>query len=109
MRARTRESVLPLQSSSSLILASISREGDAPLVVALLLMLLAPRLLFNSATAAITDRRRQSRPASVAADFSRSAPGPARGGAPPRSRTSVGSMEAWPHAFSKMSAKIEDD
>src|SRR5712671_2747695 len=34
-RRRTRESVLPLQSSSSLILASISREGDSPLVVAL--------------------------------------------------------------------------
>src|SRR5450631_3734875 len=35
MRARTWESILPLQSSSSLILASISREGDSPLVVAL--------------------------------------------------------------------------
>src|ERR1700733_9156242 len=35
MRARTWESVLPLQSFSSLILASISREGDSPLVVAL--------------------------------------------------------------------------
>src|SRR4051812_942548 len=35
MRARTWESVLPLQSSSSLILASISREGVSPLVVAL--------------------------------------------------------------------------
>src|SRR6266513_1292645 len=39
MRARTRESVLPLQSSSSLILASISREGDSPLVVALFFIL----------------------------------------------------------------------
>src|SRR3954451_20014927 len=36
MRARTWESVLPLQSSSSSILASISREGVSPLVVALL-------------------------------------------------------------------------
>src|SRR5438477_10304168 len=42
MRARTWESVLPLQSSSSLILASISREGDSPLVVALFFMLFAP-------------------------------------------------------------------
>src|SRR3984893_16114247 len=42
MRARTRESVLPLQSSSSLILASISREGDSPLVVALFFILFAP-------------------------------------------------------------------
>src|SRR3979411_1182766 len=42
MRARTRESVLPLQSPSSLILASISREGDSPLVVALCFILLAP-------------------------------------------------------------------
>src|SRR3981189_2764187 len=40
MSARTRESVLPLQSSSSLILASISREGDSPLVVALLVFAL---------------------------------------------------------------------
>src|SRR6202163_2479604 len=40
MSARTRESVLPLQSSSSLILASISREGDSPLVVALLVVAL---------------------------------------------------------------------
>src|SRR3979490_2878471 len=35
MRARTRENVLPLQSSSSLILASISPEGGSPLVVRL--------------------------------------------------------------------------
>src|SRR5258708_7007089 len=42
MRARTRASVLPLQSSSSLILASISREGDSPLVVALFFILFAP-------------------------------------------------------------------
>src|SRR5229473_760325 len=42
MSARTWESVLPLQSSSSLILASISREGDSPLVVALFFILLAP-------------------------------------------------------------------
>src|ERR1700687_4909810 len=42
MRARTWESVLPLQSSSSLILASISREGDSPLVVALFFILFAP-------------------------------------------------------------------
>src|SRR6202171_2063203 len=44
MRARTWESVLPLQSSSSLILASISREGDSPLVVALFFILFAPHL-----------------------------------------------------------------
>src|ERR1700674_2512290 len=43
MRARTWESVLPLQSSSSLILASISREGDSPLVVALFFILFASR------------------------------------------------------------------
>src|SRR6266481_9991125 len=42
MRARTWESVLPLQSSSSLILASISREGDSPLFVALFFILFAP-------------------------------------------------------------------
>src|SRR5258706_14090140 len=42
MRARTWESVLPLQSSSSLILPSISREGDSPLVVALFFILFAP-------------------------------------------------------------------
>src|SRR4030088_1633458 len=42
MRARTWESVLPLQSSSSLILASISREGDSLLVVALFFILFAP-------------------------------------------------------------------
>src|SRR5450631_4359931 len=42
MRARTWESVLPLQSSSSLILASISREGDLPLVAALFFILFAP-------------------------------------------------------------------
>src|SRR5712671_1600888 len=42
MRARTWESVMPLQSSSSLILASISREGDSPLVVALFFILFAP-------------------------------------------------------------------
>src|SRR5258707_9659350 len=42
MRARTWESVLPLQSSSSLILASISREGDSSLVVALFFILFAP-------------------------------------------------------------------
>src|ERR1700732_1443524 len=42
IRARTWESVLPLQSSSSLILASISREGDSPLVVALFFILFAP-------------------------------------------------------------------
>src|SRR3984885_8534953 len=41
MSARTWESVLPLQSSSSLILASISREGDSPLVAALSCMLFA--------------------------------------------------------------------
>src|SRR5260370_36185124 len=41
MRARTWESVLPLQSSSSVILASISREGDSPLVVALFCILFA--------------------------------------------------------------------
>src|SRR5690348_3700455 len=34
MSARTRASVLPRQSSSSLMRASISREGDWPLVVA---------------------------------------------------------------------------
>src|SRR6516162_3401679 len=42
MRARTWDSVLPLQSSSSLILASVSREGDSPLVVALFFILFAP-------------------------------------------------------------------
>src|SRR5580692_10437746 len=42
MSARTWESVLPLQSSSSLILASISREGDSPLVVVLFFILVAP-------------------------------------------------------------------
>src|SRR4030081_2542419 len=42
MMARTWESVFPLQSSSSLILASISREGDSPLVVALFFILFAP-------------------------------------------------------------------
>src|ERR1700686_4963660 len=42
MRARTWASVVPLQSSSSLILASISREGDSPLVVALFFILSAP-------------------------------------------------------------------
>src|SRR6202022_2128865 len=42
MRARTWESVLPLQSSSSLILASISQEGDSPLVAALIFILFAP-------------------------------------------------------------------
>src|SRR6266571_331234 len=42
MSARTWESVLPLRSSSSLILASISREGDSPLVVALFFILFAP-------------------------------------------------------------------
>src|SRR5882762_2841188 len=42
MSARAWESVLPLQSSSSLILASISREGDLPLVVALFFILFAP-------------------------------------------------------------------
>src|SRR4051812_38262657 len=41
MRARTRESVLPLQSPSSLILASISRDGDSPLVVVVFFMLFA--------------------------------------------------------------------
>src|ERR1700693_2975280 len=41
MSARTWESVLPLQSSSFLILASISREGDSPLVAALSCMLFA--------------------------------------------------------------------
>src|SRR5207247_6666847 len=41
MRARTWASVLPLQSSSSLILASISREGDSPLVVVLFFILCA--------------------------------------------------------------------
>src|SRR5438309_5715669 len=41
-RARTRESVLPRQSSSSLILASISREGDSRFFVALFLKLFAP-------------------------------------------------------------------
>src|SRR6266567_3219829 len=35
MRARTCDSVVPRQSSSSLILASISREGESPMVVAL--------------------------------------------------------------------------
>src|ERR1700676_1585187 len=44
MRARTWESILPLQSSSSLILASISREGDSPLVVALFFILFAPSI-----------------------------------------------------------------
>src|SRR4051812_31221203 len=38
--ARIRASVLPLQSPSSLILASISREGDSPLAVALLVVAL---------------------------------------------------------------------
>src|ERR1700681_2234513 len=42
MSARTWESVLPLQSSSCLILASISREGDSSLVVALFFILFAP-------------------------------------------------------------------
>src|SRR3982074_2548934 len=42
MRARTWESVMPLQSSSSLILASISREGDSTLVVALFFILFSP-------------------------------------------------------------------
>src|SRR3954464_3824144 len=36
MSARTRASVSPLQSPSSLILSSISREGDSPLVAAVL-------------------------------------------------------------------------
>src|ERR1700722_6227399 len=35
MAARTGESVLPRQSSSSAILASISRDGDSPAIVAL--------------------------------------------------------------------------
>src|ERR1700680_972790 len=39
MSARTWESILPLQSSSSLIRASISREGDLPLGVALFFIL----------------------------------------------------------------------
>src|ERR1700730_6775482 len=46
MRARTWESVLPLQSSSSLTLASISREGDSSLVVALFFILFAPHSAF---------------------------------------------------------------
>src|SRR6516162_5919922 len=41
IRARTWESVLPLQSSSSLILASISREGDSLLLVAPFFILFA--------------------------------------------------------------------
>src|SRR5687767_13796167 len=45
MRARTWASILPLQSSSSLILASIRREGDSPFVVALFFILFAPLLL----------------------------------------------------------------
>src|SRR5712672_110356 len=57
MRARTWESVLPLQSSSSLILASISREGDSPLVVALFFILLAP----HSAGFLSCEKARQSR------------------------------------------------
>src|SRR6266850_7020633 len=49
MRVRTRASVLPLQSSNSLILASISREGDSPLVVALFFILFAaPSAVFLS-------------------------------------------------------------
>src|ERR1035441_2259941 len=43
MRARTCASVLPLQSSSALIFASISREGDSPWVVALFFIWFAPR------------------------------------------------------------------
>src|SRR5450631_4676799 len=78
MRARTWESVLPLQSSSSLILASISREGDSPLVVALFAILLAPH-------SAVFPPRRHPSPSSAptglavngAADFSLSVPGPA--------------------------------
>src|SRR3954462_9695973 len=47
MRARTWESVLPLQSSSSLILASISREGDSAWAVALFFILfVAPSAVF---------------------------------------------------------------
>src|SRR5580704_6293585 len=42
MRARTWASILPLQSSSSLILASISREGDSPLVVGVFFIWFAP-------------------------------------------------------------------
>src|ERR1700692_5023067 len=42
MSARTWDIFVPLQSSSSLILASISREGDSPLVVALFFILFAP-------------------------------------------------------------------
>src|SRR5246127_4771934 len=49
MSARTRASVLPRQSSSSLILASISREGDSPWVVALLaIVFAAPSAGFRS-------------------------------------------------------------
>src|SRR5258706_13895924 len=61
MRARTWESVLPLQSSSSLILASISREGDSPLVVALFFILFAHSAVFLSCAPA------RMRPASVPA------------------------------------------
>src|SRR5512138_1103668 len=51
MRARTRASVLPRQSLSSLILASINREGDSPsvLFVLLLLMLRIPQSKMTSA------------------------------------------------------------
>src|SRR5665213_2390329 len=42
MSARTWESILPLQSSSSLILASISWEGDSLVVVALFFIGFAP-------------------------------------------------------------------
>src|SRR3954454_24138331 len=47
MRARTWESVLPLQSSSSSILASICREGDSPLVVAPFFILCAPHAVYT--------------------------------------------------------------
>src|SRR6267143_1654456 len=46
MRARTRESVLPRQPSSSLILASIRRDGDSLLVVAFLVVALLVAALF---------------------------------------------------------------
>src|SRR5229473_2843463 len=70
MSARTWESVLPLQSSSSLILASISREGDSPLVVALFFILLAPHSAVFLSWAQLRI---------VPSDFNLSAPRPAPG------------------------------
>src|SRR3954470_21290148 len=71
MRARTWASVLPLQSPSSLILASISRDGGSLLVVAVFLVVALFFILLASPSAVCLSCEGTNHPSSVPAPCGR--------------------------------------